>query len=79
MWLERVGWMVRQASGWSLSFWSALLLVGFVVGHLSAWMAAAPRRRETRLRRRRISALEGELHATQTRLMPPPSVPNLRQ
>ena len=55
------------------------LLAGLVMGCVSAWVGAAPRRREARLRRRRIAALESELQATQTRLMPPPSVPDLRR
>jgi hypothetical protein len=40
MGLERVGWMVRQAIGWSWSSWSALLLVGFVVLPLLCRVAA---------------------------------------
>lgn len=45
-----------------------VLLLGFVMGALAAWLAGAPRRRELRRQRRRIAALERELAATQAQL-----------
>lgn len=44
------------------------LLVGFIAGELAAWVAGRRRRREARLRARRIEALERELAATQGQL-----------
>ncbi len=52
----------------------AFLLIGFVIGALTAWFAGRRRRRESRQRRRRIAALEKELVATQAQL-PGPSEP----
>ena len=46
----------------------AALLIGFVVGALAAWVSGRQRRREGRLRGRRIAALERELAATQAQL-----------
>jgi lipopolysaccharide assembly protein A len=46
----------------------AALLIGFVAGALAAWIAGRHRRREDRLRGRRIAALERELAATQAQL-----------
>ena len=44
------------------------LLAGFLIGALTAWITGGRRRREARLRARRIEALERELAATQARL-----------
>ena len=44
------------------------LLMGFLGGTLTAWIAGGGRRREARRRRRRITALERELSATQAQL-----------
>lgn len=46
----------------------AAVVVGFVVGQLSAWISARRWRRELRQRRRRIASLERELATTQARL-----------
>jgi putative membrane protein len=46
----------------------AALLIGFLAGALAAWIAGRRRRREGRLRGRRIAALERELAATQAQL-----------
>jgi putative membrane protein len=44
------------------------LLLGFVAGAATMWLAARTRRRESRRRRRRITVLERELTATQAQL-----------
>jgi uncharacterized integral membrane protein len=44
------------------------MLIGFVIGASTAWLAGGPRRREARRRRRRLVALERELAATQAQL-----------
>ena len=44
------------------------LLIGFALGALCVWAGGSSRRRESRLHRRRIAALERELAATQARL-----------
>ena len=48
------------------------LCLGFVLGRVAAWLAAAGQRRELRRRARRIEALERELAATQALLKAPP-------
>jgi uncharacterized integral membrane protein len=45
----------------------AALLMGFVVGAITAWLGGRHRRRELRRSRRRIGALEGEVAASQPR------------
>ena len=50
-------------------------LVGFVVGGVAAWNAGRRWRREARRRRRRITALEHELAATQAHLPGPAGDP----
>jgi uncharacterized integral membrane protein len=45
---------------------------GICCGALAAWVGGRPWRREARRRRRRITALEGELEATQAQLAGPP-------
>jgi len=54
------------------------LLAGFVIGAFAAWLNGGRRRREARLRARRIEALERELAATQARLAAsrPAALPN---
>jgi lipopolysaccharide assembly protein A len=57
-----------------------VLLVGFIVGVLAAWLGARQRRRELRRRGRQIEALERELAATQSQLVaaaPNPEKPAL--
>jgi putative membrane protein len=44
------------------------LLLGFLIGATTAWIAGSRVRRELRRRRRRIEALERELAATQAEL-----------
>src|ERR1700736_5785012 len=65
--------------GWSLPFLVEIplylivlgaVLLGFVIGELTAWPAAGRWRREVRRRGWRIAALERELAATQSRLLP---------
>jgi lipopolysaccharide assembly protein A len=61
----------------------AALLIGFIAGAGSVWIAGGSRRREARRRGRRIAALERELAATPTRLPdvadnPPPRLPARR-
>jgi lipopolysaccharide assembly protein A len=46
----------------------AALLIGFVLGAITAWLGGRHRRRELRRSRRRIGALEGELAASQPEL-----------
>ena len=48
------------------------LLLGFLIGASTAWIAGSRVRRELRRRRRRIEALERELAATQAELENPP-------
>jgi uncharacterized integral membrane protein len=48
------------------------LVVGFVLGELTGWLAGRRWRREVRRCGRRIAALERELSATQAQLAPPP-------
>ena len=43
------------------------LLIGFVMGVITAWLGGRHRRRELRRSRRRIGALEGELAGSQPR------------
>jgi putative membrane protein len=50
-----------------------VLVLGFVLGTLAAWLRGARRRRELRQRGRRIAALERELAATQSHLPDTPS------
>ncbi len=50
----------------------AALVLGFVAGELVAWIASRHWRREVRISRRRVAALERELAATQARLADPP-------
>jgi putative membrane protein len=49
------------------------LVLGFIFGQFTAWVAAGRWRREVRRRGRYIAALERELNATQARLAPPAS------
>ena len=52
------------------------VLLGFLLGELTAWIAAGRWRREARRRGRRIATLERELSATQTRpISPQPGSP----
>ena len=51
------------------------VLLGFVVGALSAWAGGGRRRREARRRGRRIAALERELAATQAQRPAPERTP----
>lgn len=52
------------------------LLIGLLVGLLLAWMASAPRRRESRARAKRIAALEREVEGLRaSRPAPPQSLP----
>jgi uncharacterized integral membrane protein len=44
------------------------LAVGFLLGHLAAWIAGRRWRREVRRHRRRLASLEAELLATQAQL-----------
>src|SRR5215472_4469596 len=44
----------------------SLLVVGFVIGAIAAWLAGRRTRRELRRRRRRVEALERELAATRS-------------
>ncbi len=74
-----------------LPLYLAILLtffVGLVCGALAAWIGGRHWRREARQRRRRVTALEHELEATQAQLAgspppgrelpPPPSSPPVR-
>ena len=52
------------------------LLIGLLAGLLLAWLAAAPTRRESRARAKRIAALERELEGLRAgRSTPPQSLP----
>lgn len=56
---------------WSMRLYLAILLIlliGLLLGALSAWISAGRWRRETRRLRRRVDALERELGATQAKL-----------
>ena len=52
------------------------LLLGLLIGLLIAWLASAPRRRESRARAKRIAALEREIEGLRSDRPPPPSLPD---
>jgi uncharacterized integral membrane protein len=52
------------------------LLLGLLVGLMLAWLASAPKRRESRARAKRIAALEREIEGLRaSRPAPPQSLP----
>lgn len=53
----------------------AALLIGFLLGAVTAWIAGGGGRRDARRRGRRIAALERELAATQAQLPAAPGAP----
>ena len=50
------------------------LLLGLLIGLLIAWLASAPRRRESRARAKRIAALEREIDGLRSDRRPPQSL-----